>query len=187
MAADKPSSLTDIVLHTLSDFDQPLSSADIYDRSDAFENNTQIAGILNRLYVDKRVLRTTNAAGRFVYWLKPAVQAQSTAVAVNAEPDEAAPAPHVKRKYTRRAAPAPAVVPVAPVAEPVAPVAPVVVPAPKPSYVLFDHIAHAMHDLDDLVSDALDHGAAAEVVKCVVASQSALRRAQEAIYREARP
>ena len=54
------------------------------------------------------------------------------------------------------------------------------------SYSTFDHIATVMRDLDDLVSDALDKGAAPEVVKCVVASQGALRRAQEAIYREAR-
>jgi len=54
----------------------------------------------------------------------------------------------------------------------------------EPTYRLHDHISAALSDLDDLASDAIDHAASPEVLRCLLGSQQALRRAQEAIYRE---
>lgn len=175
--------LTNEILEALRGAKFPMTVSDLLATCEASENTTQIAGRMNALFNSGAVLRTSNEAGRFEYRLNPehkrATTSDDHAGTGDDDTNRPEPAPaRVQRTAARRA-------------EAQKPRHPDSPPPPAPAraangYVLFDHIAHAMRDLDDLVTDALDHGATPEVVKCVVASQGALRRAQEAIYREAR-
>jgi hypothetical protein len=195
MGIAKPNGISEQIRAALAATSEPLTSAELHAQCSASESVTQVAATLNRMFLSGELTRTTTDAGRFCYRPNPAFkglkgpggrEGEDEPSADDTPSDPAlpsAPAPRAKRHGTRRAD-APRTKKQAPTPPPAAAVNPVA--AKTSAYVLFDHIAAAMRDLDDLVSDAIDRGASPEVVKCVVASSAALRRAQEAIYRGVR-
>lgn len=195
MGTAKPNGISEQIRAAFAATTAPLTSGELHAQCSASENVTQVAATLNRMFVSGELTRTTTDGGRFAYRPNPDFEGlkgpggrepEEEATAGGDAGTHSAPVPRGKRKYTRRVDKARAKKQ-APPALPVSPAASAQPVATKSSaYKLFDHIAAAMRDLDDLVSDAIDHGATSEVVKCVVASQGALRRAQEAIYREGR-
>lgn len=194
MGIAKPNGISEQIRAALAATTEPLTSTDLHAQCNAAETTTQVAAALNRMFLAGELIRLATEGGRFAY--RPNADFKGLKGPGGREEEEkeeattdgdagqySAPVSREKRKYTRRAdkARAKKAAPTPPPAAAARPGA-----AKTYAYVLFDHIAAAMRDLDDLVSDAIDNGAAPEVVKCVVASQGALRRAQEAIYREAR-
>lgn len=165
----------------------PLTSNELHDRCDAAASTTMVASALNRMWLAGELIRTTNKINhRFVYSLKQGFKGRKAEDKIE-ESEGAANIPAAILRPSpkpvlddQKEPPAPVIAPGAPSASP-----PDSTSRP-PFYSLFDHISVTLSDLDDLAADAIDHGAKAEVMKCLLASQGALRRAQEAIHRETR-
>lgn len=166
-----------------------LTSNELHDRCDAAASTTMVASALNRMWLAGELIRTTHTINhRFVYSLNPGFKGRKAEDKIE-ESEGAAnipaailspPSKLVREARQEQELPAPVTAPSAPPASPPAST------SRPPFYSLFDHISVTLSDLDDLAADAIDHGAKAEVMKCLLASQGALRRAQEAIYRETR-
>jgi hypothetical protein len=136
-----------------------------------------VAQSMHVMYKTGQLHRSANAAGRYLYSLS------SVPPTIHAAPAPArAPAGRTTRSLAPPPKPTDGFDAAASISEPRLPSAAEPVPNTTPfKYELYDHIAVALGDAEDLVSDAIERDAPKAVLRHLVAAQVALRRAQEGV------